>query len=169
MSFPPIHPLLVNFTAALVPVSFLCDLAAVWVKKDALRVVAVRTLAFAAVVTPFTALAGWLWMRSMDHADHWQMPVHLWVGVSIAVVLLSLAVWRVSMQRRGDKPGWLYAVCALLVFAALAMQAELGASMSFGSGIFLRPHETADHHDSTAPQPHTHDHDAEPHSHGKHE
>ena len=114
----PFHPMLVNFTAALIPVSFVFDLLAVWLGKEQLRAVGWWTLLAAAVVTPFTALAGWLWMRSMDHAGHGQMAAHQWLGISLAIVVIALAAWRAWLQRRGAKPGWPYAAAALLMFAS---------------------------------------------------
>lgn len=137
MTFPPVHPILVNFTAGLIPAAFAFDLLATLFKKEPLRAAAHWTLLLAAVLTPFTALAGWLWMRSMDHPGHWQMPIHMWLGIALAALLLPLAAWRGWMYRRERSPGWSYAVAAAILLAGLTYQGELGASMSFGSGIVV--------------------------------
>ena len=168
----PFHPMLVNFTAALVPVSFCFDLFGVLLRKEQLRAVGWWTLLSAAGVTPFTALAGWLWMRSMDHADHGLMTVHQWLGISLAIVIVALAAWRGWLQWRAAKPGWEYAAAALIIFSGLVYQGELGASMSFGRGIVVSSgqdhghEESDDTHDNGSPpterpaqtQPQDHEH-----------
>ena len=155
----PFHPMLVNFTAALIPVSFAFDLLAAWLRKEQFSTVGWWTLLAAAVVTPFTALAGWLWMRSMDHADHGQMAAHQWLGISLATVVIAMAAWRGWLQRRGAKPGWPYAAAAVLVFGALVYQGELGASMSFGRGIVLSSGEGGERGEAGGG---AHDHEAQP-------
>ena len=149
----PFHPMLVNFTAALIPVSFAFDALGAWLGKEQLRTVGWWTLLAAAVVTPFTALAGWLWMRSMDHAGHGQMAAHQWLGISLVVVVIALAAWRGWLQRRAAKPGWPYAAAAVLVFGALVYQGELGASMSFGRGIVVSSGEDGEHDHGAAEAP----------------
>jgi uncharacterized membrane protein len=135
---PPLHPLFVNFTAALIPVSFVFDLLGAWLRKDVLRAVGWWTLACAAFATPFTVLFGWLWFRSMGDADQWQMPIHQWLGTAAGVVVLLVAAWRGWMYRTGRHPNWMYGVVGCALLAALVFQADLGASMSFGSGVFIR-------------------------------
>src|SRR5438067_802217 len=81
---PPLHPILVNFTAALLPASFLSDLLGVVLRKEALKSAGWWTLLYAATVTPVTAVAGWLWMRSMGDMDHSEMSVHKWLGTALA-------------------------------------------------------------------------------------
>jgi uncharacterized membrane protein len=72
----PLHPILVNFTAALLPVSLLSDLLGRLLKRDTLLHAGWWTLLFAAAVTPLTALAGWLWLRDMPEMDHGEMALH---------------------------------------------------------------------------------------------
>lgn len=173
----PFHPMLVNFTVALIPVSFLFDLLGAWLAKEQFRSVGWWTLLAAAVVTPFTALAGWLWMRSMDHVEHGQMAVHQWLGISLAIVIVALAAWRGWLQWRGSELGWLYAVSAAIAFGALIYQGELGASMSFGRGIVVSSDSDSGHEQGPGD---AHDHKTRPkeppaqtrpqtHRHGDHE
>lgn len=162
--FPPFHPILVNFTAGLIPASFLLDLLGAWLKRDALRVSAWWTLLLAAALTPLTALAGWLWMRSMEHTGHWQMPIHMWLGISLAFLFVALAVWRGWMYRHGTAPGWLYALAAAVLLGALMYQGDLGGSMSFGRGIVISAgqeeaehrHGEGGHGTEAAPEKHGH-------------
>jgi uncharacterized membrane protein len=57
-----LHPILVNFTAALVPVSVASDFLGWLVEADSLRQTAWWTLFYTTVVTPFTAITGWLFV-----------------------------------------------------------------------------------------------------------
>jgi uncharacterized membrane protein len=133
----PFHPILVNFTAALLPTSFLFDLLAAMSKRPALRAAAWYTLLLAAIVTPLTAAAGWLWLRSMGDMGHWQMHIHKWLGTGAAVLVILYACWRGSLYRHDRAPGVLYALAALVLFGALLFQGDLGGSMSFDRGIVI--------------------------------
>lgn len=134
----PFHPIFVNFTAALIPTSLLFDLLGAWRRNDALRAAGWYTLLVAAIVTPITAAAGWLWLQSMD-MGHDQMRIHKWLGTAAAALVVLFAVWRGWTHHRGRKPGWPYALAGLLILGALLFQADLGASMSFDRGIFITP------------------------------
>ena len=127
----PLHPILVNFTAALLPVSLLSDVLGRLLKRESLRHAAWWTLLFAAAVTPLTALAGWLWLRDME-MDYAEMGIHKWLGTALAALLAGLAVWRWRIHRRGsDGPPLAYLLAAAVVTGALVLQGHLGALMSF--------------------------------------
>src|SRR5437867_3915055 len=80
----PIHPILVSFTTALIPLSLVNDLLAKILHRDTLATAAWWMLFYAALITPVTVFAGWLWYRQMPDMDHWQMPYHMWLGISLA-------------------------------------------------------------------------------------
>lgn len=134
LAMPPVHPILVNFTAALVPTSFAADVLARWSKRGSFLAVSWWTLLLAAAVTPLTALAGWWWMRQMPEMNSSQMSIHKWLGISITVVLILWAVWRGSIYRRAAAPGALYLIATGLLVGSLMVQGHLGGTMSFGSG-----------------------------------
>lgn len=134
-SFSPdhIHPILVNFTAALLPVSFGSDVLGRVFRKQSLHHAAWWTLLYATAITPFTAIAGWLWKRSVGAA----LPAdailtHQWLGISLAVAFVILAFWRWSRYSRDEAPGAPYLVFALIVVLALVYQGTLGGGMVFG-------------------------------------
>jgi uncharacterized membrane protein len=115
-----LHPILVNFTAALVPVSVTADLVARWWKHDELRITAWWTMVVASIVTPFTAVAGWLFWMSDDNGVA-IMTIHKWLGTSLAILILGLFAWR-RRFRRSRLPGSLaYLVVAALFIAALVI------------------------------------------------
>jgi uncharacterized membrane protein len=151
-TFPPWHPIFVNFTAALVPISFFFDLLALVYNKTVMRAVAWWTLLAAACLTPLTVAFGWIWMYSGMGEGHWQLPIHLWLGTSFGLVLILLAVWRGAAYRRQVAPSRWYGLAAVLMLLALLVQGDLGASMSFESGIVFSSHE---HHTESPGEHHT--------------
>ncbi len=126
---PPLHPILVHFTTALVPVSFVCDLLGKILRRQSLLSTGWWTILIAAVVTPLTAFSGWMWMRQLGDIGHAEMSIHQWVGISLAAVLPILAVWRV---RKGT-PSLFYLLATGLLVLALSFQGHLGWMMSFGA------------------------------------
>jgi uncharacterized membrane protein len=133
MQLPPLHPILVNFTAAFVPASIVTDGLGRLLRRSSLTVSAWWMLVYAALITPFTAAAGWFWMRSFGDMDHWQMGIHKWLGTGMVFVLIMLAGWRWRYYRRTESPSRAYLIFAGVVVAALVVQADLGGSMSFGA------------------------------------
>jgi len=133
--FPPLHPIFVNFTAALLPTSFFFDLLGTVFHRPTLRDVAWWTLVVAACLTPLTVLFGWLWFGSMRDMDHWQMSYHMWLGTAIGLGVLVMVAWRGLFYKRASAPSAAYALVAAVIFVALLAQGDLGGSMSFESGI----------------------------------
>ncbi|MBL8879206.1 MAG: DUF2231 domain-containing protein [Phycisphaerales bacterium] len=145
IELPPAHPLLVNFTAGLFPAAVLADWLGRWRRRQSLRAAAWWMLLFAAVISPFTALAGWLWYREVGDMGHWQMPVHKWVGLSLAIALIPLAVWRGRLHILGKEPSLRFLIVATAVLAVMVVQGHLGATMSFEPS-----------HDASQPAQHAH-------------
>jgi len=129
-TFPPLHPMLVNFTAALVPISILSDVLGSLFRSEPLRAAGWLTLVYAAIVTPFTALAGWFWFWDMGHVAP-QLVVHKWLGTAFAGLVVLLAIWRTLLHRRGRAPDAAYILVACVLLAGLIFQGHLGATMSF--------------------------------------
>ncbi len=128
-----IHPILVNFTAALVPASFASDVFGCTFRKHSLHVAAWWTLIYATALTPLTALAGLLWKKSVGSAlPPETIMIHQWLGISLAIALIILAIWRWSIYARSEAPGVLYILLAFIVVLALVWQGTLGGEMVFG-------------------------------------
>ncbi|ABF40789.1 Plastocyanin-like protein [Candidatus Koribacter versatilis Ellin345] len=127
------HPILVNFTAALLPLAFLSDLLGRMFRRPTLHQAGWWMTLYAAVITPLTALAGWWWKRSAgaDLPPHLVM-VHAWLGSFAAFAFIGLAAWRWRAQKLGDPPSTAYLTCAFVLVLALVYQGSLGGRMLFG-------------------------------------
>lgn len=87
------HPILVNFTVALLPLAFLSDLLGRIFRRQALHATGLWMITYEAVITPLTATAGWWWKNSQAN----QLPaklieVHQWLGTAAALLFILLAV-----------------------------------------------------------------------------
>jgi uncharacterized membrane protein len=125
-----LHPILVNFTAALVPVSVVSDFLGRLTRNESLRDTGWWTLLFATVITPFTAIAGWLFWMSDDNGVA-GMAIHKWLGTTLAVLLIALFVWRLSLRRQGQWATPPYLVLGALFVALLVYQGYLGGQQVF--------------------------------------
>jgi uncharacterized membrane protein len=128
-----IHPILVNFTAALLPLAFLSDLLGKLLRRQALQTAGLWMMVYEAAVSPLTVLAGWWW----KHAQGDQLPaklilVHQWLGAVAAVLFIGLALWRWSFNKRALQPSWAYLACTGVALLALVYQGSLGGAMVFG-------------------------------------
>jgi uncharacterized membrane protein len=135
ISWRQLHPILVHFTAALVPVSIAADMLGKAVRGRSLSDVGWWTLLLAAAITPLTATTGW-WLRlSTEQAPAEPgavMAFHQWLGSGLVVLLIGLCSWRGVVYRRRASPGWLYLICGSSIVLLTAYQGHLGGSMSFG-------------------------------------
>lgn len=125
-----VHPILVNFTAALIPVSVGSDILGTALRKPTLRDTGWWTMCFAACITPFTAIAGWLfWMKDDNGVAN--MTIHKWLGTTAAALLIGFVLWRWSYFKRDRWPGILYLLIGLVIVAAVTYQGHLGGEQSF--------------------------------------
>jgi uncharacterized membrane protein len=126
-----IHPVLVNFTAALVPASVGVDFAARLFKSRSLRDTGWWTLFLAACITPLTALAGWLYWMDDDNGVT-GMTIHKWLGTGLAILLPLLLWWRWRAFHRDAWVPWPYLIVGAVALAALVYQGHLGGAQAFG-------------------------------------
>jgi len=128
-----LHPILVNFTAALLPLALLSDLLGLWLKRSSLHNAAAWMVLYAAIITPLTGAAGWWWkIKSAGTLPPEIIAVHQWLGTSLGLVIIVLAVWRWRLYRQNAVPTLLYLVFALVAVLALVYQGSLGGAMVFG-------------------------------------
>jgi uncharacterized membrane protein/plastocyanin len=129
-----IHPILVNFTAALLPLALLSDLLGRAFRRQSLHKAAWWMVLYAAAITPLTVAAGWWW----KHVAGPNLPanlitIHQWLGTSLAGGFVVLAVWRWSIYKRDVRPTVAYLAYAFIIVLALIYQGSLGGTMLFGN------------------------------------
>lgn len=128
-----IHPILVNFTAALVPASVFSDLLGRMTGKLSLLHAAWWMIFYAAAVTPATALAGLMWKSEVQAVQPaGTLNLHQWIGTALAVLLIVVAWLRWRMHSRGEPPADWYFVLSGATTLALVYQGTLGGAMAFG-------------------------------------
>jgi plastocyanin/uncharacterized membrane protein len=128
-----LHPILVNFTAALLPLALLSDLLGLWLKRSSLHSAAAWMVLYAAIITPLTGAAGWWWKsKSAGTLPPDLIAVHEWLGTSLALVFIVLAVWRWRLYKQNAVPTLPYLAFAVIAVLALVYQGSLGGAMVFG-------------------------------------
>jgi uncharacterized membrane protein len=128
-----IHPILVNFTAALVPLAFLSDLLGRLFGRRSFHAAGWWMILYAAAITPLTAAAGWWWKRNESpHMPPELIHIHQWLGTAAVFLFIGLALWRWSIHRREETPSGAYLLCAFIAVLALIYQGSLGGAMVFG-------------------------------------
>lgn len=125
-----LHPILVNFTAALIPVSVAGDFLAKLFKHSEFRVTAWWTMLLGTIITPLTAIAGWLFWMDDDNGVL-IMNIHKWLGTSLAILIISLCLWRWTFRKKRQTVSALYLVVAILFVVALIVQGTLGGHQVF--------------------------------------
>lgn len=88
------HPILVNFTAGLIPTSVMSDFLGRVSGKVSLSSAAWWMLLFATLLTPATALTGWFWKQTLPSAA---LPedlifMHQWLGSACCSVCSTHAL-----------------------------------------------------------------------------
>jgi uncharacterized membrane protein len=135
-SWNHIHPVLVHFTTALLPVSFVSDVVGKFTDRYSLTPAAWWMLLYGAIATPLTALAGWMWAADIEKMTGGEsMPImttHRWLGISLVFGFVFLAIWRGWIFILARKPGIVYFIFAVLVLVALMYQGYLGGKMTLG-------------------------------------
>jgi uncharacterized membrane protein/plastocyanin len=129
-----IHPILVNFTAALLPLALLSDLLGRIFRRQSLHDAAWWMVLYAAAITPLTVAAGWWWKHEVGPDLPTKLiTIHQWLGTAAAVAFVVLGLWRWSIYKQRVQPSFAYLACAFLAVLALIYQGSLGGTMVFGN------------------------------------
>jgi plastocyanin/uncharacterized membrane protein len=127
------HPILVNFTAALLPLALLSDVLGRIFRLRSFHHAAWWTVLYAAVITPFTAAAGWWWKLTQgSDLPAKLITVHQWLGTATVGLFVILAIWRWKIHKQDAAPNFPYLTFAAIVVLALVYQGSLGGKMVFG-------------------------------------
>jgi uncharacterized membrane protein len=123
---------MVHFTTALLPASVASDVIGKYTRRFSLTPAAWWMLLYGAIATPLTVIAGWLWASDMGSSGGKTMAIHEWLGTSLVICFLVLAVWRGRIFMLNRKPGLKYLAFAGCTVAALMYQGYLGGKMTIG-------------------------------------
>lgn len=136
-----VHPLVVHFPIAFLFSFFLLDVLGSVLKKPKWREVAAYFLYAGAIGAVLTVIAGFMAAYSLPHTAtvHGLMLKHQYLGMSVMLVAIALAVWR---YKAADITGGAqhffvvlsFVMCVLLVFAG-----DLGGFMVYGYGAAVNP------------------------------
>lgn len=127
------HPILVNFTAALLPLALLSDILGLIFRRQSLHHAAWWMVLYATLITPLTAAAGWWWKVTEGSALPANLiRVHQWLGTAAVLLFVVIAIWRWSIHKRDASPSYAYLTFALIVVLAVVYQGSLGGRMVFG-------------------------------------
>jgi uncharacterized membrane protein len=135
LSWNHIHPVLVHFPTALLPASLISDVVGKYFNRKTLTAAAWWMALYAAIATPITVVAGWMWAAqfppSAAESLH-GLEVHKWLGISLAMVFAVLTVWRGRSFAVSKGPGAVYLLITGLAVGALMYQGFLGGQMTIG-------------------------------------
>ena len=161
----PIHPLLVHFPLALLPVSAAAEAVGFFAAMPSLSHTGWWTIAAAAVAGVATAAAGWRDMlrAPLSEAVHARVHRHRAIGLALATVLVALALWRGWLYVGGQPVPMAYLDLIALTVALALFQGWLGGELVYRDGVFVQVEKDAGAapdgtDDAAAHGAHSHDH-----------
>lgn len=136
----PVHPILVHFPIALLPLSVGADLVGYFADVASLRHAAWWALLGAAVGGLAAVAAGVFDMRraTLSDAVHPQVHRHMRVGFVLSAAIVGLTVWRWTIYTAGVSVPVFYLDLAVLTVALAAFQGWLGGELVYRDGVFVR-------------------------------
>lgn len=130
------HVAVIHFPIALLVVSFLFDLIALWRKSPFLAAAARYNLLGAAISSIFavgTGLAAWRWLLNGAALDG-SLRLHLIFASASTVMIFGLWFWRRTYPDRAQPVGWGYLSVAFIACVLIALTGHLGGFVSGVNG-----------------------------------
>jgi len=137
----PVHPILVHFPIALLPMSVAADLVAFFTDSASLRSTGWWALVGAATSGVVTVAAGVYDMRraNLQEEVHHRVHQHMKVGFTLIAAIIGLTVWRWAIY---TQPGLfvsaIYLDVAILTMALAGFQGWLGGELVYSYGVFVK-------------------------------
>lgn len=135
---PNFHPLIVHFPIAFLTVFFFLDVAGTLFRRDNWRRIASVLLYFGVVGVLCAVVAGIHAASTITHGDaaHKVMETHEQLGLIVAFLTITLAVWRVIV---GENLRWfantIHLGIAALILLIMTIGADLGGSLVYKYGV----------------------------------
>ena len=136
----PVHPILVHFPLALLPLSVTADIVGHFAALGSLRDTGWWTLLAAALGGLATVAAGLYDMRRapLSEAAHARVHRHMRFGLTLLAALIGLALWRGYLQLHELPLPMLYLDASVLATALAAFQGWLGGELVYRDGVFVQ-------------------------------
>lgn len=136
----PVHPILVHFPIALLPLSVAADLVGFFAHVPSLSHTGWWALLGAAAGGVATVAAGFFDMSRADLTEevHVRVHRHMYVGLVLLTVIVGLAIWRGFLYFDDLIVPMLYLDLGVLGVALVGLQGWLGGKLVFDDGVFVR-------------------------------
>lgn len=141
----PLHPIVVHFPIALLPLSVAADLVGFFANIPSLSHTGWWTLLGAAGGAVVTVAAGLFDMSraTLSEDVHHRVHRHMYIGLVLLTLILGLAIWRGLLFTRGLVVPMLYLDLAVLTVALAALQGWLGGELVYRDGVFVQQGDQA--------------------------
>ena len=135
------HPLVVHFPIAFLFSFFLLDVVGNVTKKAKWREVAAYFLYAGAIGAVLTVIVGFIAAYSLPHnmAVHGLMLKHQYLGVSVMLLSIGLAVWRYKVAEIVGGAQHFFVTLSAVMYLLLIFGADLGGYMVYGYATAVNP------------------------------
>ena len=136
----PVHPILVHFPLALLPVSVAAEVVGFFAGISSLSATGWWTMLAAGVAGFATAGAGLfdMYRAPLSEEVHGRVHRHMRFGLVLAAAIAGLATWRGLLFARGQIVPLAYLDLAALTVALALFQGWLGGELVYGDGVFVQ-------------------------------
>lgn len=136
----PVHPILVHFPIALLPLSVAADLIGFFADVLPLSHTGWWALLGAAAGGVAAVAAGFFDMSRADLSAevHTRVHRHMYVGLVLLTVIVGLAIWRGFLYFNNLIVPMLYLDLGVLGVALVGLQGWLGGKLVYDDGVFVR-------------------------------
>jgi len=163
-AMPNIHPLIVHFPIAFLTAFFFLDVAGTLTQNKNWRKLASVLLYFGVVAVLCAVAAGFQAAETIPHggAVHKIMEKHEHLGLSVAFLTVTLALWRIiAGEKLKPFANFLHLAIAALIVFVMTIGVDLGGLMvyKYGVGVGVDAFELReDEGINLIPHEHNHDH-----------
>ncbi len=136
----PLHPIVVHFPIALLPLSVAADLVGFFANIPSLSQTGWWTLLGAAGGAVVTVAAGLFDMSraTLSEEVHHRVHRHMYIGLVLLTIIIGLTIWRGMIFANGWVVPMLYLDLAVLAVALVALQGWLGGELVYSDGVFVQ-------------------------------
>jgi uncharacterized membrane protein len=140
-SAPNLHPMLVHFPVALLPVALLLFALAWWRKNEGLFTATRACVYLGALGALAAAFTGWNAAGSIPHNDtiHRMMETHKYAAFTVLAGTVLAAVWCWWKPISEKTPGIVLGVLLIAINLLLVSVGDLGARMVYQQGAGVIP------------------------------